>query len=382
LEDELQVLIVPKWYPTADHPAFGAFCRDHALALARSGVEVTVLASYATRKPPFLIYDLACSEEDGFPTYRLRYRRPLLRPLALVCQLIGMAAALRRIVRAGRRPQIVHAHVYSAALPAWLVAVACRAPLVVSEHYTGFARGLVEGSERLIAAFALRRARLIAPVSRELAGRLAELAPRTPIEVVPNPVDCSLFAPPPSGSREAGRILCVAALAAKKGHRYLFSALGLLAPELRSQLCLVVIGDGEERDRLERLAAGTALGGGIHFQGEVGREVVAAEMRKASLLVLPSLYENLPCVLLEAAASGLRFVATAVGGVPELFELEPLNRCCRLVPPGDPQALAEAIAGLLEKPSGCGAALAETARRRFAYEAVATRWLELYAAIR
>ena len=52
---------------------------------------------------------------------RVRYRRPRLRPLALACQLLGMLAALRRLRREGWRPDVVHAHVYSAGLPALLL---------------------------------------------------------------------------------------------------------------------------------------------------------------------------------------------------------------------------------------------------------------------
>ena len=58
---------------------------------------------------------------------RVRYRRPRLRPLALVCQMIGMVAAVRRLRREGWRPDVVHAHVYSAAPAGAGARRACRA---------------------------------------------------------------------------------------------------------------------------------------------------------------------------------------------------------------------------------------------------------------
>ena len=116
--------------------------------------------------------------EDGLRVLRVRYRRPRLRPLALVCQTIGMLAAAAPPAPEGWRPDVVHAHVYSAALPALLIGRAVRVPVVVTEHYTGFGRGLITGSERRLARFAFEHADLIAPVSHELAATLRQVAPR------------------------------------------------------------------------------------------------------------------------------------------------------------------------------------------------------------
>ncbi len=73
--------------------------------------------------------------------------------------MIGLLAALRRLRREGWVPDIVHAHVYSAGLAAIPLARRSRAPLVLTEHYTGFARGLVTGYERLAGPDRVPRAR-------------------------------------------------------------------------------------------------------------------------------------------------------------------------------------------------------------------------------
>src|SRR5947209_6649158 len=163
----MRVLVVPKWYPWPDRPVFGQFCREQARALARRH-DVVVLASDAVRHPGFPVYELSDAVEEGVRTLRVRYRRPALRPLALGCQLAGLFAALRRLRREGWVPDVVHAHVYSAALAAIPLARVSRAPLVVTEHYTGFARGLITGYERLLARRAFRAAALVAAVSDDL----------------------------------------------------------------------------------------------------------------------------------------------------------------------------------------------------------------------
>jgi glycogen(starch) synthase len=102
---------------------------------------------------------------------------------------------------------------------------------------------------------------------------------------------------------------------------------------------------------------------------------VAEAMREADLFVLPSLYENLPCSLIEAAASGLPSVATAVGGVPTL--IDPTRGV--LCPPGDAAALAAAIRAALQRREQFDpGALAAGAQERFGYLAIATRWSTVY----
>jgi glycosyltransferase involved in cell wall biosynthesis len=379
-----RVLVVPKWYPWPDRPVFGAFCREHARALATRH-DVVVLASLATPRPDFAAFRLEDSVEDGIRTLRVRYRRPFLRPAAMGFQLLGMLAARRRLRREGWRTDVVHAHVFEAAPPALILARLDRAPVAITEHYTGFQRGLVSGYDRGLAKLSFERADLVAPVSEELAGHLRALAPSATFEVVPNVVDVEAFGPSTAGARPGGaapaaaattspaaspapRLLNVAALAEKKGHRHLLAALAEL-PEAT----LDVVGDGELRAGLERLAGELGVADRVAFLGERPKQEVAELMRGADLFVLPSLAENLPVVLIEAQASGLPAVAADVGGVSELVD----DAAGTLVPPADPAALAAAIRATLARDFD-PAALAARARDRYGYDAIADRWSAIY----
>jgi glycosyltransferase involved in cell wall biosynthesis len=90
--------------------------------------------------------------------------------------------------------------------------------------------------------------------------------------------------------------------------------------------------------------AASGVGGRLHFVGFLTHDRLPAVMSHADLLVLPSLYEELGTVLLEAMQAGLPIVASKTGGIPDVIE-DGVNGM--LVPPGDPEAIALAIDRLL-----------------------------------
>jgi glycosyltransferase involved in cell wall biosynthesis len=117
-------------------------------------------------------------------------------------------------------------------------------------------------------------------------------------------------------------------------------------------------------------------GEGVIFTGT--REDVPAILRASTLALLPSLTEALPTVMIEAAACGLAAVATTVGGTPETVEH---GRTGLLVPPGDADALADAVATLLldhDRRSRWGAAARKLAEERFDLRRWAQRLSRLY----
>jgi glycosyltransferase involved in cell wall biosynthesis len=161
-------------------------------------------------------------------------------------------------------------------------------------------------------------------------------------------------------------IVTLARLAPWKGIDVLIQAFDELrerAPRLR----LVVVGDGDERDNLERQAA--PLNGRVQFSGEVSRERALAILEAADGLALCSAYEGLSHVLLEGMAAGKPIVASAVGGNVELIR-DGENGL--LVPYGDHLALSGALLRLADE-SGLGARLAA----RASADAAARSWPRL-----
>jgi glycosyltransferase involved in cell wall biosynthesis len=145
-------------------------------------------------------------------------------------------------------------------------------------------------------------------------------------------------------------ILHVARLVEVKGTRYLLRAFATLARRYDG-VQLLIIGDGPLRRPLQALAASVGLRDRVEFLGAVRHAEVLSWMRKAAMLVLPSVrtatgrVEGLGMVLLEAAATGLPVIGSRVGGIPECI-LEGTTGF--LVPERDAAALAERMGELLE----------------------------------
>jgi glycosyltransferase involved in cell wall biosynthesis len=113
----------------------------------------------------------------------------------------------------------------------------------------------------------------------------------------------------------------------------------------RTDVALVVAGEGPDGERLERLAAELGLGGRVRFLGVQDRTSVLELFRAADAALLSSRWENFPHSAVEALAVGTPVVATRVGGVPEIVS-DGENGL--LVPADDPAALAEAIGRVVE----------------------------------
>jgi L-malate glycosyltransferase len=370
-----RVLIVPTWWATPADPLAGVFVREQARLVAARH-DVAVLFPFDPAPPARGLWEVAEDEEDGLPTLRVRRRRLPVPKHALALSVAGARAALRRLRARGFVPEIVHAHVFAAGAVARLAA-GRGVPLVVSEHYSGIARGQVRGFELHRARFAYRAADLVAPVSGVLERAVTALAPHARIRVIPNAVDLDRFHPPAPGERPDGppwRLLLVGALTPVKGIPTALAALAELARE-RPDVVLEIAGDGPLRAECEALAAGLGVAGRVRFLGRLERDAVAARMRASHVLVSASEWENLPGNQLEALASGLPVVATRVGGVPELID----ERAGALVSAGDPAALAAALADVLARRAAFDPRqLAAAARERFGPARVAAAWDEAY----
>jgi colanic acid/amylovoran biosynthesis glycosyltransferase len=181
------------------------------------------------------------------------------------------------------------------------------------------------------------------------------------LRVVRCGVDTSAFTPASRDGRAGPlRILCVSRLVLGKGLTLLFEAARGVDAEI------VLVGDGPERQRLERRAA--ELGVDVTFTGAVGQDEIRRHYAEADVFCLPSFAEGVPVVLMEAMASGLPVVATRITGIPELVE-EGVSGL--LVRPARADELAVALGELADDPdrrATMGAAARQAVRERYDLE--------------
>jgi glycosyltransferase involved in cell wall biosynthesis len=292
-----------------------------------------------------------------------------------VAPLPDAAAVVAGVRRVGHRPDLVHAHVFTAALAAVPTARLLGVPLVVSEHYSGFARGDVPRRARAAASVAYRAADAVCPVSASLWGTLAGLVPAARTRVMPNPVDEGLFAlAEPGPTSGPARILVVASLVPVKGVDGLIDAVGIVAGR-RRDFRLTVIGDGPQRAAYERRVGDAGLGELVRLVGRRTRHEVARAMQEADLCVAPSRWETFSVAVAEALCRGLPVLATRVGALPELVD----ETSGVLVAPDDPAALADGLDGMLEALGRFDRlAISRRAVERWGARNVGARWSELY----
>jgi glycosyltransferase involved in cell wall biosynthesis len=141
------------------------------------------------------------------------------------------------------------------------------------------------------------------------------------------------------------RILNVARMDWRKGQELLVEAVAILR-DRGVAVELTIVGDGPARAHVEERARG--LGVEVEFAGAVGQDAMPSFYARADAFCLPSFAEGVPVVLMEAMAGGVPVVATRIAGVPELVED---GAGGLLVPPGRPDALADALERLARDPA-------------------------------
>ena len=169
--------------------------------------------------------------------------------------------------------------------------------------------------------------------------------------------------------------MTVGALNHQKGVDVLLDAL-VRARRERPALHLDIVGDGIDRGDCEALAHRLGLDDAVTFHGIQPKPTIAGLLRDSDLFVLASRFDNNPCVLVEAQASGLPIVATRVGGIPEIVDGDGL-----IAEPEDAEGFAAQMAVALD---GLGtydrAAIAARARARYDLEPIGEAFAEVYRA--
>jgi glycosyltransferase involved in cell wall biosynthesis len=176
-----------------------------------------------------------------------------------------------------------------------------------------------------------------------------------PVAVIPYGIDVDTFAPAQRQRREDVPIIgAVARLSPEKGLEFLLRAVALLRdradreykPELK--LNVVLAGDGPSRESLEWLTAELRLDHRVRFLGEVAHEDVPRVLESFDVFAMPSTAEGFGVSALEASAMELPVIASDVHGIPDVVVS---GETGILTPPRDVEAIADAIARLIEDPA-------------------------------
>ena len=379
----MRVLFLTHSFPRYTGDAAGSFILRLASALTDADVAVRVITPSAS--------GLASVERMGqVEVARFRYAPRRFETLAYAGNMASqvreswgaraalaglllseLAVALRHV--RGFTPDLIHAHWwFPNALVGDLTRRITRTPMVTTFHGTDIRMTRAYPASRGAFRGVVRRSVAVTAVSRWLADQAYDLSGVMPI-VAPMPVDTHSLTPP-RGTVRAGRLLFVGRLTVQKGVDLLLHALA----GLPSEIGLDVVGDGDERARLESLAQTLGVSDRVAWHGAKPGHALAAYYRAAAAVVVPSLDEGLGLVAVEAHLCETPVVAFASGGLTDVVEDGVTGI---LVPQGEPAMLAAAVTSLLARPDR-GAALGRAGREwalsRFDPAVVARRYIDIY----
>jgi glycosyltransferase involved in cell wall biosynthesis len=196
------------------------------------------------------------------------------------------------------------------------------------------------------------------------------------VECLPNVTGGLAVAPAAASGEESGFFLFVGRLRIRKGVEILLEAMALLKAH-GLQARLLIVGDGEHLGALERLARELDLAGSTRFAGRRSAAEVRGLLAASRALVVPSIYEGMPLVVLEAMEAERAVIASSVSGIPEVVVD---GRTGWLVPQEDPERLATALAEAFEDPEEArrrGVAGAERVEEFYRPQAAARTWEEI-----
>lgn len=343
----MRVIALTHVFPRRDGDPSAAFLATWAGALRGAGHDVRVIAPHDAGLTEIAVVEevpvrfVRYGPEDlEVLAYRGEMHRIAATPVGppLVVSLVAtMAVALRSAVRRWQ-PDVVHVHWW---VPGAIVARVARLGVPTVVHLHGTDVSVVEGRPALggVARWALDAADRLEVVSTDLAERAARALGRIPDAVNPMPL-----APDRLGVADAAVspdlqvVLGVGRLLPEKGFADLIRA----AARLRRPVGVRIVGDGPQEADLRRLAQD--LGVLLELPGPIDPFDMPAVYAAADVVVQPSHREGLGLVAAEAAALGRPVVATDSGGVRDV-----LGRA-GLVPVGDVERLADAIAAALDDP--------------------------------
>ena len=388
----MNVCVVAEYYPRRRDPVLGVWAHLQAVAARDAGADVRVLAlerpvppRHALRNPlraARALRGIASQPRhevrDGIEVEYVRFLAPSRDRSYVHWDRRARPALERALARLHRKwpIDVVHAHYAlpaGAAVRAW--AAAQGMPLVISVHGGDVHGPLLQTKDaRARVGEVLRDATAVlcnstdtlvradALAGGSMRGRVVRLGARGP------------EMPPPRHGEPT--VATLGHVIARKRHEDVLQALAMAMDRVRG-LGWVVIGDGPERARLERLAA--EAGVRATWMGQLEHDDALRELARCHLMALPSVDEAFGVAYVEALACGVPAIGSRGEGGPE--EIAATGGGLLLVPPRDPTALADTIAALLADPDALeqlGAEARRTAGEHFSWEACGSATVAAY----
>jgi len=337
------VLFLSSWYPSRVHTTLGNFVRYHALAASKYN-SINVL--YIVADDNVKDYEIKYFQDHELKTTIVYFKRGIFKYLNYF---VAFTKGFHFVKEKNKlkfdivHMNIMHPGIWQALYLKWRYKI----PYVISENWHGFqdlAKYNLSFLEMKLIKIGIRFSSVISPVSKQLKNCMINANYQAKYQIIPNVVDTDKFH---IGELDTNKnnftFLHVSTL--DDSIKNVSGIIDAFEKIKHKNMVLKIIGDGPV-DWIIKKVSTLKTKNTVVVESEKTHDQIAEEMQKADVFVLFSNIENLPLVLIESISSGTPFIATKVGGIPELFN----NELGRLVDAGSIDQLLSEMNFMVKNP--------------------------------
>lgn len=311
---KLHILFLNSWYPSKVYPVNGDFIQRHAQAVAEKHqvTAIHIITDISLKKNKFT------DERNGNVRELIFYLKPSTTLFSKAKKYFQ--AYQKSVIKAGNFDVIHVNRLYPAGLFALYLKYTKKRSFIISEHFTGYLESrsnTLSWFELFFSKLIVKNASFICPVSENLALNMQKIGMKGNYEIIPNVVNTNLFFPSKAKPNRFTIIHISSLVDDHKNITGMFRAIRKFQEDIPDFL-LYLIGDNPKQYEHYIKSLGLKPEN-FELINQVAHQEIAKLLQQSHVLVLFSNYENLPCVILEAFASGIPVISTDVGGIKEFF---------------------------------------------------------------
>lgn len=366
----MKVFLIARGYPTKQDPTWGCFEKDQAEALSRLGHQVTILSVDTRFRFYWRKLGVQCDVHNNIATYNI-----FLLPYALLFFLPKrikdvfyawqLELIYKRAVLQYGQPDVIYSHYLSNTIKAIPLKKKYHIPIVAMEHWSQMAYPKIPNNTISTAKYVYSSIDQLITVSSALKNNIFQQIGCDSI-VIPNMVGKEFhYLPSNLKKKESIQLITTGRLIPEKHFDMLIQAIANIStPKLQ----LYIIGNGSEKQKLQKLVEKLQVKDQIQLLGHKSKQEIVTLLQQSDIFVLPSQSETFGVAYIEALACGLPIIATDCGGPRDIVT----QKNGLLIPVNDQQALEQAIVqmshnfNLYDKQS-----IAQDCQKRFAADNIA-----------
>mgnify|MGYP003300438826 CR=1 FL=1 len=376
----MYILIISRGIPTAKEPQWGCFEQDQAEALQRAGHKVVVASIDSRFMMKWRKIGIVCCHKNNVDYYNSFWipgsiTRLLGSRFNISIKERQLDKIYKKIEKEHGKPDVIYSHFFFNTVLGVFLKNKYGIPLVGIEHAARFNSDKLDSFTKCNAEIAYKNANRIITVCETLKNRL-EYHFGCDSTVVHNLVNPLFFQQGIISKKSSDIIQFVTtgSLVYRKGFDLLIKAVSLISHKNKS-VKFRIIGDGEERNKLQKQINDSKLNNIVTLEGLKTKNEIISILSECDCFILPSRSENFSVAILEALALGLPVIATDCGGVKECIN----GNNGLLVPVDDEIALSKAITTMINNISSYNKEIIiEDCKSKFSPHAVALKLTRVF----